>query len=47
MSKAAQDLATDPELSLIDAIYARRSVDYLDREVPEVLDRFLKYAAVA
>ena len=46
MSKAAQDLATDPELSLIDAIYARRSVrGYLDREVPrEVLDRIFEIA---
>ena len=46
MSKAAEDLATDPELSLIDAIYARRSVrGYLDREVPRVvLDRIFEIA---
>jgi nitroreductase len=46
VSKAAEDLATDPELSLIDAIYARRSVrGYLDREVPrEVLDRIFEIA---
>ena len=46
VSKAAEDLATDPELNLIDAIYARRSVrGYLDREVPrEVLDRIFEIA---
>ena len=46
MNKAAEDLATDPELNLIDAIYARRSVrGYLDQEVPrEVLDRIFEIA---
>ena len=46
MSEAAEDLATDPELNLIDAIYARRSVrGYLDREVPrKVLDRIFEIA---
>ena len=43
MSEAAADLATDPELNLIDAIYARSVRGYLDREAPrKVLDRFLK-----
>ena len=46
VSEAAEDLATDPELKLIDAIYARRSVrGYLNREVPrEVLDRIFEIA---
>ena len=46
VSEAAADLATDPELNLIDAIYARRSVrGYLDREVPRsVLDRIFEIA---
>ena len=46
VSKAAEELATDPELNLIDAIYARRSVrGYLNREVPpEVLDRIFEIA---
>ena len=46
VSEAAEDLATDPELNLIDAIYARRSVrGYLDREVPrKVLDRIFEIA---
>ena len=46
VSEAAADLATDPELNLIDAIYARRSVrGYLDREVPrKVLDRIFEIA---
>ena len=46
MSEAATDLATDPELNLIDAIYARRSVrGYLDREVPrKVLHRIFEIA---
>lgn len=46
MSEAAEDLATDPELNLIDAVYARRSVrGYLDREVPrKVLDRIFEIA---
>ena len=46
MSKAAEDLAKDPEMNLIDAIYARRSVrGYLDREVPRgVLDQIFEIA---
>ena len=46
VSEAAEDLATDPELNLVDAIYARRSVrGYLDREVPrKVLDRIFEIA---
>ena len=46
VSEAAADLATNPELNLIDAIYARRSVrGYLDREVPRsVLDRIFEIA---
>lgn len=42
-------VATDPDLSLIDAIYQRRSVrGYLDREVPQqTLDRIFEIAQQA
>jgi nitroreductase len=42
----AENLGVDPDLSLIDAVYARRSVrGYLDKEVPQnVLNRIFEIA---
>ena len=46
MSEAAENLVADPEVSLIDTVYARRSVrGYLDKEVPQdVLNRIFEIA---
>jgi len=45
-TEAAETVATDSDMSLIDAVYARRSVrGYLDKEVPqEVLNRIFEIA---
>jgi len=49
VTDAARDKLTDPDLSLIDAIYARRSVrGFLDREVPkETMERIFEIAQQA
>lgn len=49
MVEVVEKLASDPELSLIDAIYQRRSVrGFLDKEVPqETLDRIFEIAQQA
>ena len=46
MVDVAENLGVDPELNLIDAVYARRSVrGYLDKEVPQnVLNRIFEIA---
>ena len=46
MLDVAENLGVDPDLSLIDAVYARRSVrGYLDKEVPQnVLNRIFEIA---
>ena len=46
MVNVVSEVITDPEMSLVDAIYARRSVrGYLDKEVPQdVLNRIFEIA---
>lgn len=49
MVEVVEKLSSDPSMSLVDAIYARRSVrGYLDKEVPqETLDRIFEIAQQA
>ncbi|MEX2469817.1 MAG: nitroreductase [Pseudohongiellaceae bacterium] len=49
MTDAAEDKLSDPDMSLIDAIYARRSVrGFLDKEVPrETMERLFEIAQQA